>query len=467
MVTLLQAAFGVSDADAVEEAATNLRWQLVLGCLGADAAPFSQASLVHFRQRLCAHQMDRRLLERTVEIARPSGGFGPWQLRVALDSSPLFGAGKVEDTFNLIGHAARQVARTAAKHLGWSLAQVAEAAGLPVLRSKSIKAGLDVNWDEPAARSQALSALIAQAKTLGAWLGATLGEAVHRPPLAPQLAMLGRLTAQDTEPDPDPGPDGPTELERHRLKEEVAPDRQISVSDPEMRHGRKSQSSRIDGYKRHLAVDLTTQLVLAADVQPANRGDGESAPTLVQQVHAQGFALSALYIDRGYLGSPTVDALERAGTAIVCKAFPVPNGGRYTKADFCIDLDAATATCPQGVVVPLRRGNQAAFPAVRCDRCVVRAACTTTRLGTGRTVQLHAQEALHQRLRARQRSPQGRTQLRERTGVEHRLAHVGRSQGRRARYRGLRNNLLDVRRHSAVANLHLACRFTAGEAAAA
>jgi len=36
--------------------------------------------------------------------------------------------------------------------------------------------------------------------------------------------------------------------------------------------------------------------------------------------------------------------------------------------------------------------------------------------------------------------------LRERVGVEHRLAHLVRRQGRRARYRGVRRNLFALRR---------------------
>src|SRR5579872_735367 len=85
MVTLMQAAFGVSDAEAVEEASTSLRWQMVLDCVGQTQAPFSQGSLPAFRARLLEHQMDRRLLERSVQVARELGGFGPNQLRVALD----------------------------------------------------------------------------------------------------------------------------------------------------------------------------------------------------------------------------------------------------------------------------------------------------------------------------------------------------------------------------------------------
>jgi hypothetical protein len=38
-------------------------------------------------------------------------------------------------------------------------------------------------------------------------------------------------------------------------------------------------------------------------------------------------------------------------------------------------------------------------------------------------------------------------------GVEHKLAHLVRRQGRRARYRGVRKNLFDLRRASAIQNL--------------
>jgi hypothetical protein len=52
--------------------------------------------------------MDRRLIERTIEVARQAGAFGVSPLRAALDSSPLWGAGRVEDTYNLLGHVLRQ-----------------------------------------------------------------------------------------------------------------------------------------------------------------------------------------------------------------------------------------------------------------------------------------------------------------------------------------------------------------------
>jgi hypothetical protein len=85
---------------------------LVLGCLGATDPPFSQGALQAFRERLIAHDMDRRLLERTVELAKSTKKFDwkklPKTLRLAIDSAPLEGAGRVEDTINLLAHAAHR-----------------------------------------------------------------------------------------------------------------------------------------------------------------------------------------------------------------------------------------------------------------------------------------------------------------------------------------------------------------------
>jgi hypothetical protein len=46
------------------------RWQLVLDCLDTETQPFSKPTLIAFRQRLIATQMDRRLLERRSRWSR-------------------------------------------------------------------------------------------------------------------------------------------------------------------------------------------------------------------------------------------------------------------------------------------------------------------------------------------------------------------------------------------------------------
>jgi hypothetical protein len=47
----------------------------------------------------------------------------------------------------------------------------------------------------------------------------------------------------------------------------------------------------------------------------------------------------------------------------------------------------------------------------------------------------------------------GRSGLRQRVGVEHRLAHISAGQGRHAHYIGVRKNVFDLRRAAAGQNL--------------
>jgi len=121
MVVLLQGYLGASDAEAVELSVVDLRWQLVLGCLGAEEPAFSQGALQSFRERMVAHNVDQALLERTAELVREGAATEGDRktlskaLRVAVDSRPFAGAGRGEDTINLLGHAARSIVRIVSK----------------------------------------------------------------------------------------------------------------------------------------------------------------------------------------------------------------------------------------------------------------------------------------------------------------------------------------------------------------
>jgi len=53
-------------------------------------------------------------------LAEKAGGFGARQLRAALDSTPLFGASRVEDPLTLLDHALRKAVGVAARQLGTS-----------------------------------------------------------------------------------------------------------------------------------------------------------------------------------------------------------------------------------------------------------------------------------------------------------------------------------------------------------
>jgi len=453
MAILLQAYTGTSDAEAIENATVDPRWRMVLGTLSPEEEepPFSQGTLQRFRQRMIAHDMDRRLLERTVELAKKTQGFDykklPKDVRLAVDSRPLTGAGKVEDTFNLLGHAARKLLKCAAAMAELEPGEVAEAIDAPALVASSTKRGLDIDWNDPEQKAGAIRKLIEQIDRLEAWVRQELGDAAESPPLSEQLATLAQLREQDLEPDPGGG--GP------RIRDGVAPDRRISVEDPEMRHGRKSKSQTIKGYKTHLGADLDTNLVLACAVTPANKPEADALPAILRDLarHRERNSIGSLHIDRGYVASEAVRELSDAGVPIVSKPWRGQKGPLFSKSDFKLHLGHRTITCPAGHVEKIEPGATVHFPATTCDACPMRAKCTDAAPGRGRGVTIALDELLQKKLRSGIATPSGREALRDRVGIEHRLAHHARKQGPRARYLGVRKNTFDSRRHAANLNL--------------
>ncbi|NVB37200.1 IS1182 family transposase [Pseudenhygromyxa sp. WMMC2535] len=449
MALLLQGYSNASDSEAVELAACDARWQLVLGCLGCDDPPFSQGSLFNFRERLIAHDMDRKLLERTRELAKRTGAFDfkklPKKLDVAVDSSPLRGAGRVEDTFNLLAHAAWKVVLCVAELRARPAELLVDELGIPLLAEPSIKKALDIDWSNPAAKSAALNRLLGQIETLEQWVETNLSSESSKPPLQDQLALLEQLRGQDLEPDPDRG--------GQRIKRGVAKDRRVSVEDPDMRHGRKTKTKSFNGYKRHVVVSLHTKLILAVTVAPANQPEKDSLPTLVDRVEHLGLELASLHFDRGYIESSDVPELVASGVEVICKPWRQSNGDKFAKTDFSLDFVSQTVTCPGGQTQPMLLGESARFEADVCNACELKPKCTTSDRGRG--LRIAANEPLQAKLRVLQRAPRGRARLRQRVVVEHTLAHVGQRQGNRARYLGIRKNEYDSTRAAVLVNLQV------------
>jgi hypothetical protein len=447
MVNLLQRYEGLSDADAVEAAENDRRWRLVLGTIGDEQAPFGQGSLVRFRMRMIEHDLDRKLVDRTVELAKRTKKFGWQHLRAALDSSPLRGAGRVEDTWNLIGRAMSKVVAAIGVVLDLDSAEVIEAAGLSVLEAGSVKAALDIDWTDEGSQHEALQALLAQVESLERWVHKHAKKTASVPPLSDALKVLRHVVAQDLEPDPEGG--------GMRIRDGVAADRIVSLSDLEMRHGRKSKATRFDGYKRHVAT--ANGLILATHVLPANRPEHAATGPLLAAIRRHG-PLRTLDIDRGYLAAPEIESLHASGVAVRSKAWRGSNTGRFRKEDFHIDLSAGVVTCPAQQQSRIRDGQKVKFPEAVCSACNLKPWCTDSGY---RTISLHRIEPLLIELRARQATSSGRAEGRQRVAVEHHLARIGAIQGPKARYRGVRKNELDVNRASAIANLELLARIRA------
>lgn len=451
LATLLQAYCNVGDREAVERTVMDKRWQMVLDCLGAEHPPFSQGTLFHFRLRLIEHNLDKTLLERTVALAEQTGGFGARQLRAVLDSTPLFGAGRVEDTFNLLGHALRKAVGLAAKALGTSAEVLMEDAGLELVGQSSLKAALDLDWGAPTARASALRLILAEVERWQSWLEQQQRLSAQEPPLQEMRETIDQIVAQDTEPDPKGGPGA------RRIKTHVAPDRRISIEDADMRHGRKSSSKTFNGFKEHFALDLDSKVTREVVVRPANEPEHEAVELLAGELE-QGPGLRQLDIDLGYMASPRIVQWAEQGVHIVARPWPQV-GNLFTKNAFTLDFVHGKVTCPYGETVPMIPGRLAQFPASACDACPVRAQCTKARLGKGRSLSIREDEQFQHKLRAKIRTKRGRASLRKRTAVEHAISHHLAHQGRRARYKGLRKNQFDGRRHAAVSNLQVAARY--------
>lgn len=449
MVLLLQAYDQVGDAEAVVTAHLDPRWQLALGCVGTKKAPFSQGVLVKFRHRLIAHDLDRKLLARTIELAKRTGKFGWQRLQAALDSSPLLGAGRIEDTWNLIGRALSAVVTCAAKAVARPRAQVIAEAGLTLIDHSSLKAALDIDWDDPAAQAAALERLLTEVDRIERWVAAQPDPTRATPALQAALTALHAVLSQDLEPDPTTG--------GRRILRGVAKGRQPSLGDPEMRHGRKSRSRPFTGYKRHIVKLVELDLIVEAIARPANEPEHVTMATLTNEVARHG-PLTDVWMDRGYLASPEIPALHARGVAVHAKPWPARNGDRFPKRAFTIRLTDGIVECPahqRAAIVPGRSTVQ--FAAETCRACSLRAACTTA--ANGRSIALHPQEALLQQLRATTRTPEGRAILRRRTTVEHSLARLDHTQGKKARYKGARKNTLDLRRCATVINLQRLARL--------
>src|SRR4029450_7230477 len=183
-----------------------------------------------------------------------------------------------------------------------------------------------------------------------------------------------------------------------------------------------------------------------AGAPPANEPEHEAVERLAGELE-KAPGLLQLDIDLGYMASRRIAQWAAQGVYIIASPWPC-SGPLFTKQDFSFDFAHGTVACPGGQTVPMTPGSTVAFPACACDTCPQRAQCTSAKLGQGRTLTIREDEPFQQKLRAKLRTKRGRAALRKRTAVEHAIAHQLAHQGRRARYKGLRKNQFDGRRHA-------------------
>lgn len=422
-----------SDAETSRRTRVDADWKAAMGVddefTGIGATTFSL-----MRSRMVVHDADADLFEATLARAVEAGIF-KGKLTAIIDSSPVHGAGAVADTYELIRGFLAKVVRAAGEHLGADAAGSAE----PFCGPKP-----DIDWQDPEARKAHLGELVAAARAVVAEVAGVVDPEVREP-----ADLLVQVIDGDVTADEDGNPE---------IRQGVAPDRIVSHSDPEMRHGRKSASRRFDGYKMDIATDENSEMVLGLDVRAGNASDGEGAAPLLEEVQRiDGIEVGTLLGDMAYSDGDVREAVEKLGAEMVAKVPPVSNGGRFPKTAFFIEVDQVT--CPAGEETtdarPTRdhKGRPAVqfvFPAAVCGVCPLRADCVAGK--AGRTITVGVHEDRIAAARVSQTEPATRALLRKRPKVERKIDHLQDLGLRKARYRGRRKTRLQALLAATVAN---------------
>ena len=423
-VLVLQALEGRSDRDAVEALTFDLRWKAACG-LPVGAAGFHPTVLTYWRRRLARSERPQRIFDAVREVIAATGAV-TGKTRRALDSTVLEDAVATQDTVIQLIAAIRRVRR--------EVAGAAEVIAAHCTAHDYDDPGKpQIAWNDAQARAALVDALVGDAHRLLGYLP----EQELGPGPAEAVALLALIAGQDVEPvEGGDGTDG-----RWRIARRVAPDRVISVADPEARHAHKTVERRTDGFKAHIVVEPDTGLItatrLTAAAGPANSDAAVGIDLLAEDDTAS--AGVQVLADSAYGTGEVLAALGQAGHLPVIKPWPLRPAvaGGYTLDDFTVDEAAGTATCPHGVTRPISRTRSVTFGAA-CRGCPLRQRCTSA--ADGRSLQLHPQDALQRAHRARAADPDFQaTYRRHRPMVERSLAWLTRG-NRRVPYRGVIKN---------------------------
>ncbi len=445
-ILLLAYRCGVSDRGAMEAVRFDLRWKVALG-LPLDHEGFHPTSLVKFRARLLLHGKERVVFERSLALA---GELGLLEEAVeqVVDSTPMLGAAATQDTVTLVRSGVRKLLDAVHGEDGQAAAGLECNLEFDYAKPRQKP---DCEWRSRPAREVLVTRVARDAERALRAVEAE-PELAAAEPVAAAAQLLRDLIGQDFELDGDDVP---------RLRRGTAKDRILSVHDQDMRHGRKSQSQRFDGYKIHAAATVGEQpLLTAIEVTPGCDYDGAAASALVDS-QPDGVRPKRLLGDSAYGDSETREQLEKRQVDVLA-AMPEPPAaasGRFGKREFQIDLDAGTVTCPAGQAAaigqPQRSGKRAAvFAAATCRACALEPRCVPDH--RGRTIDLRRREDLLQAGRDALKHPPTREHLRRtRPRIERLLGLlVHRHHARKSRYHGKQKAGLQALWTAVLVNLH-------------
>jgi hypothetical protein len=213
------------------------------------------------------------------------------------------------------------------------------------------------------------------------------------------------------------------ELEQRRLN---APDKQISLSDPDSR-SMKTRGTGIVGYNVQAAVEPEHHLIVAHEVTNVGSDRAQLAAMAEQARAAMDTEELTAVADRGYFsGTQIVDCEEAGITTYVPK--PLTSSGRktgrFTKQDFVYEPEHDQYRCPAGEALTWRFVSvehglnlNVYFASVfTCRGCAMKAKCTNG--SHQRRIRRWEREDVVDAMLARLEEDPGKMQLRRQT-VEH------------------------------------------------
>ena len=174
------------------------------------------------------------------------------------------------------------------------------------------------------------------------------------------------------------------ELKEMEVRLTAAPDKQISLTDPDAR-SMKTRGTGIVGYNVQTAVDTKHHLIVAHEV--TNVGTDRDQLTSMATHARTAMAVKDLTViaDRGYFNGEEVLACHEAGiTAIVPKTTTsgAKAAGRFDRADFIYDAKNNEYRCPAGQHLTWRyatveRGlTLHRYWSSHCKLCAIKEQCT-------------------------------------------------------------------------------------------
>jgi hypothetical protein len=180
-------------------------------------------------------------------------------------------------------------------------------------------------------------------------------------------------------------------LREMEMAVQTAPDRQISLTDPDARAMATSgKGTGIVGYNVQTAVDVEHHLIVAHEVTNQGHDRSQLAPMGLKAQEATGNKEITVLADRGYFSGDQVLSCEGTGIApIVPKTLTSSSAKRgfFTRQDFVYDAEKDHYTCPasehltRGPVRSDRRGDIDHYRHLTaCFTCPLKPRCTPDKL---------------------------------------------------------------------------------------